>query len=173
MQERGSTILIDGRHKLRTDNDHNHAPETSQAAVSIAHSILKDTARSTTNKPSQIIQSTQFNIPENIKSYLLNYEALRKKVKRTHITHHHTEPNSIDGLNTDIPKTSNHAEAWHLGWNELVGSAHIDLFTLIKELQEQVDIEAILRRARKPRPTNLQQKREQRLKTAIVKVKRV
>jgi len=29
MQGRASTILIDGKHKLRTDNDHNHAPETS------------------------------------------------------------------------------------------------------------------------------------------------
>lgn len=38
---RASTILIDGRHKLRTDNDHNHAPETSRATVSIANSILK------------------------------------------------------------------------------------------------------------------------------------
>jgi len=38
---RASTILIDGKHKLRTDNDHNHVPETSRAAVSIANSTLK------------------------------------------------------------------------------------------------------------------------------------
>ena len=40
---RSSIILIDGRHKLRTDNDHNRAPETSRAEVSIANSILKGT----------------------------------------------------------------------------------------------------------------------------------
>jgi len=50
--------------------------------------------------------------------------------------------------------------------------AHIGLFTLIKELQKEqskddADIEAILRGAPKPRPINLQQKREQRLKTAF------
>lgn len=38
---RASTILIDGRHKLRSNNDHNHAPEASRAPVAIANSILK------------------------------------------------------------------------------------------------------------------------------------
>ncbi|XP_050064228.1 uncharacterized protein LOC126553085 [Aphis gossypii] len=77
-----------------------------------------------------------------------------------------------ENIDNGIPRTSNHAEAWHRRWNELVGRAHIGLFTLIKELQKEqskvdADIEAILRGAPKPRPTNVQQKREQRLKTAF------
>ncbi|KAF0761068.1 Uncharacterized protein FWK35_00007573 [Aphis craccivora] len=92
-------IVLLELHKLRSNNDHNHAPEASRALVAIANSILKDTAQSTTNKPSQIIQYTQSNISENIKPYLPSYEAQRKKIMRTRITHHHTEPNSIDDLN--------------------------------------------------------------------------
>jgi len=61
-------------------------------------------------------------------------------------------------------RTSNNAEAWHRRWNELVGRAHIILFTLIKELQKEqskfdADIEAILRGAPKLRPTNVQRNR--------------
>jgi len=71
-------------------------------------------------------------------------------------------------IDNGIPRTSKHAEAWHRRWNELVGRAHIGLFTLIKEQSKvDADIEAILREVPKPRPTNVQQKREQRLKTAF------
>ncbi len=38
---RASTILIEGRHKLRAENEHNHAPEASRAGVARANAIIK------------------------------------------------------------------------------------------------------------------------------------
>ena len=61
---------------------------------------------------------------------------------------------------------------WLIDILVLILVAHIGLFTLIKEFQKEqgkvdADIEAILRGAPKPRPTKLQQKREERLKMAF------
>ncbi|XP_050054122.1 uncharacterized protein LOC126549329 [Aphis gossypii] len=133
---RASTILIDGRHKLRSDNDHNHAPEASRAPVAIANSILKDTARSTTNKPSQIIQSTQSNVSENIKPYLPSYEAQRKKIKRARITHHHTEPNSIDDLNIPDNLKKTLSDQIFLIKESVIGEDKILVFSTVNNVQK-------------------------------------
>lgn len=36
-----STIITDGKHKLRTDNEHNHAPEANRAGIAIANTMVK------------------------------------------------------------------------------------------------------------------------------------
>jgi hypothetical protein len=38
---RASTILIGGRHKLRADQEHNHAPEASKVGVARANAMIK------------------------------------------------------------------------------------------------------------------------------------
>lgn len=60
-----------------------------------------DIAKSNTNKPALIIQSTRSDVPEEIRPYLPSYEAQRKKIKRVRVNTQ-TEPLSIDDLN--IPK---------------------------------------------------------------------
>ncbi|KAF0711165.1 Uncharacterized protein FWK35_00031288, partial [Aphis craccivora] len=80
-------------------------------------------------------------------------------------------PDAFKEIKEIMPNNASSFVQWFED-NYALGRAHIGLFTLIKELQKEqskvdADIEAILRGAPKPRPTNVQQKREQRLKTAF------
>jgi len=67
----------------------------------------------------------------------------------------------VDNIDYAFPRTQNFVEAWHRRWGSLVGTAHLGVYKIIKELQKEqnrveLDVESILRGI--PRP--LQKKRD-------------
>ena len=76
-----------------------------------------------------------------------------------------------DNIENDFPRTQNFVEAWHRRWETLVGRAHVGVFKIIKEIQNeqnqvQLNIESILRGA--PRPSQRRQDREREIRIQTV-----
>ena len=56
----------------------------------------------------------------------------------------------VDNVDYAFPRTQNFVEAWHRRWGALVGTAHLGVYKIIKELQKEqnrveLDVESILR----------------------------
>ena len=50
-----------------------------------------------------------------------------------------------------IPRTQNSVEAWHNRWANLVGKAHVGVYTIIKEFQKEKQVESIRHGAQRPK----------------------
>lgn len=65
-----------------------------------------------------------------------------------------------DSMELGIPRYQNSIEAWHNHWNNLVGKAHVGIFTIIEECQKEqqkveLQVESILRGEQCPKQKNL------------------
>jgi hypothetical protein len=75
-----------------------------------------------------------------------------------------------DSMELGIPRTQNSIEAWHNRWNNLVGKAHVGIYTIIKEFQKEqqkveLQAESILRGEQRPKQKNSIIDRENRIAT--------
>jgi hypothetical protein len=78
----------------------------------------------------------------------------------------------IDNIDYAFPRTQNFVEAWHRRWGALVGTAHLGVFKIIKELQKEqnrveLDIESILRGIPRPLQKRQDREREARIRTVF------
>lgn len=72
----------------------------------------------------------------------------------------------------NIPRTQNKVESWHHRWNAIVGSPHVGLFHIIKEMQKEqnsvsITCEGILRGNPRPNPKAKDALRERRIQNVI------
>jgi hypothetical protein len=77
-----------------------------------------------------------------------------------------------DNIDYAFPRTQNFVEAWHRRWGALVGTAHLGVFKIIKELQKEqnrveLDIESILRGIPRPLQKRQDREREARIQTVF------
>ena len=77
----------------------------------------------------------------------------------------------VDNIDHAFPRTQNSVEAWHRRWSALVGTAHLGVYKIIKELQKEqnrveLDVESILRGI--PRPLQKKQDREREARIRAV-----
>ena len=77
-----STILVDGKHKLRTSKEHNHAPEPAKKDVETARASIKRKAHESRDTPAQIVQDESNNVPGSSQASLPSRRALREVIKR-------------------------------------------------------------------------------------------
>jgi hypothetical protein len=75
-----------------------------------------------------------------------------------------------DNIEHTFPRTQNIVEAWHRRWEVLVGRAHVGVFKIIKDIQNeqhqvQSNFEAILRGIPRPPQKRQDQEREIRIQT--------
>ncbi|CAG8559248.1 10972_t:CDS:2 [Dentiscutata heterogama] len=98
---RAVTVFDNGQHYLKKFKKHNHSPRTGRKDVVKLISNIKQQAKNTRDKPSQIIQNNLANVSEGIIPYIPSYEALRSTIKRARRTESTLEPKSLDEI--DIP----------------------------------------------------------------------
>lgn len=77
-----------------------------------------------------------------------------------------------DSIKLRIQSTKNNIDAWHLRLEELLGTAHVEIFKLINELQEEQknveeDIECVVRRECSIKLKIKSIEREQRIFTVL------
>lgn len=75
-----------------------------------------------------------------------------------------------DNIEYAFPRTQNSVEAWHRRWETLVGRAHVGVFKIIKEIQNEqhqveLNVESILRGAPRPSQRRQDRERENRIQT--------
>ena len=75
-----------------------------------------------------------------------------------------------DLVELDYPRTQNIVEGWHNRWNNLIGKAHIGVYTIVEEMQKEqqqseIQIENINRGAPRPLQRNQYFNRENRILT--------
>jgi hypothetical protein len=78
----------------------------------------------------------------------------------------------VDNIDYAFPRTQNFVEAWHRRWGALVGTAHLGVFKIIKELQKEqnrveLDAESILRGIPRPLQKRQDREREARIQTVF------
>jgi hypothetical protein len=77
-----------------------------------------------------------------------------------------------DNWELDFPRTTNHVEAWHRRWDNLIGRAHIGLYSMIREIKKEqatseAEVENTIRGEQRPKISNEQQAREAGLNTIM------
>jgi hypothetical protein len=75
-----------------------------------------------------------------------------------------------DNIEHNFSRTQNSVKAWHRRWETLVGSAHVGVFKIIKEIQKEqnqvkLNIESILRGMPRPLQKKQDRERENRIQT--------
>ncbi|CAG8501564.1 14261_t:CDS:2 [Dentiscutata heterogama] len=112
-----------------------HGYLTSHKDVVKLISNIKQQAKNTRDKPSQIIQNNFANISEGIIPYILSYEAFCSTIKRTRRTESTLEPKSLDEI--DIPTSLCFTLTGDLFFlkNAIVDQEGYLLFSMIKNIQ--------------------------------------
>ena len=98
---RAVTKIVNKEHILTSFGEHNHAPCASAASVAKIRNEIKIQAKSTRDKPIQIIQSINTFATPSIVPCLPSKNALRKTIKRIRRCDRPPEPMSL--LDIDIP----------------------------------------------------------------------
>ena len=78
----------------------------------------------------------------------------------------------FDNMEFAFPRTQNKVEAWHRRWEILVGRSHVDIFTIIKQIQKEqniveMEIEKSMRGEPPPKKRKEDEDREVRIQNVI------
>jgi hypothetical protein len=132
---RATTALINGTHYLRKFNDHNHAPQASNAEVAKVIAQIKLQAQESTDQPAQIIHNNITNTSEEIYPYIPSQNALRMKIKRARRAN--MPPESLNLVEAHIPDSLCYTLGGDLFLvkDSKIGSDRILLFTTKANIQ--------------------------------------
>jgi hypothetical protein len=77
-----------------------------------------------------------------------------------------------DNWEFGFPRTTNHVEAWHRRWDNLIGRAHIGLYSMIREIKKEqatseAEVENTIRGEQRPKMSIETQAREAGLNTIM------
>jgi hypothetical protein len=134
---RATTILDEEQHYLQNTSDHNHAPDASRFNVIKTINTVKEKARETDDRPSQIVQNTISSTISSQEAYtsLPSNEALRKSIKRIRRADLPSEPESIEDITIpeDMKVTLDGSN--FLVKDSTVGEDRILLFTTVANIR--------------------------------------
>src|SRR3954453_2198645 len=96
---RATTIFHNEFHYLKKFVEHDHSPQPSNAKVAETISQIKQKARTTRDKPIQIIQDITVNMSQEYHLYMLSSNALRSRIKRVKRAEMPAQPQTIKEIN--------------------------------------------------------------------------
>lgn len=95
---RATTLLINGQHIIKNLPQHNHGPSVAKALRAELASVIRSAAKTTSDKPSKIIQDAKSSIPVADHPYLQTNEQLRQSIKKARKNTVLKEPETLDSL---------------------------------------------------------------------------
>lgn len=132
---RATTTFINGSHYLRKFNDHNHAPQASNAEVAKVVAQIKLQAQESTDQPAQIIHNNITNTSQEIYPYIPSQNALRMKIKRVRRANMPLDPLNLGEANIlDSLRYTLNGELF-LAKDSRIGNERIVLFTTKANIQ--------------------------------------